>query len=247
MWSGAGTRFLRLCDSRQDRVGRLVFPASSRYNIRLEPSVLHRRFCFVLDTSPMAFQIRPIHVSFLCVPALPAALSRLLSQRSPTIWFGVGITLMRARCFRRLDPVLWKSCNHNPILMLLGRLPQAVLEKSAADARYLAVYKRACERFDAYLATPARHPGQLIAYFSMEYGLLDCMPIYSGGLGVLSGDHMKSSLRTRKAIPLVGVGLLYQARIPHANSESRRLAAGTEPDQRFLNADSTAEQDSRWH
>ena len=49
----------------------------------------------------------------------------------------------------------------------------------------------------------------LVAYFSMEYGLLDCMPIYSGGLGVLSGDHLKAS--SDAILPLVGVGLLYQS------------------------------------
>ena len=151
----------------------------------------------------MAFQIRPIR-EFLVRPALPPGLSRLGEIAYNLVWsWDHSIRAV----FRRLDPVLWKSCNHNPVLML-GRLPQASLEKAAADARYLAVYKRACERFDAYLATPTRHPGQLIAYFSMEYGLLDCMPIYSGGLGVLSGDHMKSS--SDAAIPLVGVGLLYQ-------------------------------------
>ena len=151
----------------------------------------------------MAFQIRPIR-EFLVRPALPPALSRLQEIAYNLVWSWDHS--MRA-VFRRLDPALWKSCNHNPVLML-GRLPQAILEKAAADARYLAVYKRACERFDAYMATPTRHAGQLIAYFSMEYGLLDCMPIYSGGLGVLSGDHMKSS--SDAAIPLVGVGLLYQ-------------------------------------
>src|SRR5450432_1595532 len=151
----------------------------------------------------MAFQIRPIR-EFLVRPALPAALSRLSEIAYNLVWSWDHS--MRA-VFRRLDPVLWKSCNHNPVLML-GRLPQAVLEKSAADARYLAVYKRACERFDAYLATPTRRAGQLVAYFSMEYGLLDCMPIYSGVLGVLSGDHLKSS--SDAGIPLLGVGLLYQ-------------------------------------
>ena len=151
----------------------------------------------------MAFQIRPLR-EFLVRPALPPALSRLSEIAYNLVWSWDHS--MRA-VFRRLDPVLWKVCNHNPVLML-GRLPQVVLEKAALDPRYLGVYKRACERFDAYLAVPTRHPGELVAYFSMEYGLLDCMPIYSGGLGVLSGDHMKSS--SDAAIPLVGMGLLYQ-------------------------------------
>src|SRR6202021_3096044 len=72
-----------------------------------------------------------------------------------------------------------------------------------------ALYRRACEAHDAYLAASATQPsGMMVAYFSMEYGLLDCMPIYSGGLGVLSGDHLKAS--SDALLPLVGVGLLYQ-------------------------------------
>jgi starch phosphorylase len=115
---------------------------------------------------------------------------------------------MRA-VFRRLDPQVWKQSNHNPVV-LLGRVSQETLERAAADPRYLALYRRACETYDSYLAsgTSPAAAGMLVAYFSMEYGLLDCMPIYSGGLGVLSGDHLKSS--SDAALPLVGIGLLYQ-------------------------------------
>ena len=110
--------------------------------------------------------------------------------------------------FRRLDPALWRECGYNPVLML-GRIPQATLERAAADPRYLALYRMACQRFDAHMDREQAHPdGKLIAYFSAEYGLTECMPIYSGGLGVLSGDHLKSSSDSN--LPLVGVGLLYQ-------------------------------------
>jgi starch phosphorylase len=110
--------------------------------------------------------------------------------------------------FRRLDPVLWKACNHNPVV-LLGRLTQEALERAAKDPRYLALYKRACETHDAYLKPSGNaQSSMLVAYFSMEYGLLDCLPIYSGGLGVLSGDHLKAS--SDLSLPLVGIGLLYQ-------------------------------------
>ncbi|MGH9658102.1 MAG: alpha-glucan family phosphorylase, partial [Bryobacteraceae bacterium] len=92
---------------------------------------------------------------------------------------------------------------------LLGRVSQETLEKAAADPRYLALYFRACERYDAHIQGGTPHPpGKLIAYFSAEYGLTECLPIYSGGLGVLSGDHLKSASDAN--IPLVGVGLLYQ-------------------------------------
>jgi starch phosphorylase len=109
--------------------------------------------------------------------------------------------------FRRLDPALWKNCGHNPVLML-GRVPQAILERAAADPRFLAAYRRACERFSTYVERAESAEGRLIAYFSMEYGMVECMPIYGGGLGVLSGDHLKAA--SDGGIPLVAVGLLYQ-------------------------------------
>ncbi len=110
--------------------------------------------------------------------------------------------------FRRLDPVLWKESGYNPVVML-GRVPQATLEKMAGDPRYVAQYQLACQRFDSHMRYPAAPvDGKLIAYFSAEYGLTECLPIYSGGLGILSGDHMKSA--SELDLPLVGVGLLYQ-------------------------------------
>jgi starch phosphorylase len=152
----------------------------------------------------MPFQIQPLK-EFLVRPALPPALSRLSELAYNLLWtWDHSIRSL----FRRLDTGLWKSTGHNPIVML-GRLPQATLERAAADARFLALYRRACERHDSYLQSttpPAEH--KLIAYFSMEYGIAECMPIYSGGLGVLSGDHLKAS--SDAEIPLVAVGLLYQ-------------------------------------
>ncbi|HTP89050.1 MAG TPA: alpha-glucan family phosphorylase [Bryobacteraceae bacterium] len=152
----------------------------------------------------MPFQIQPLK-EFLVRAALPPALSRLNELAYNLFWswdFSVRSV------FRRLDPVVWKSCGNNPVLML-GRLPQATLERAAADLRFIALYRRACEKLDAYLQDrePTNH-GPLIAYFSMEYGLVDCMPIYSGGLGLLSGDHLKAA--SDESIPLIGVGLLYQ-------------------------------------
>lgn len=156
----------------------------------------------------MSFEIRPLQ-EFLVRPALPRALERLPE---------IGLNLMWSwnhslrALFRRLDPALWKASNHNPVLML-GRVSQETLERAAADPRYLALYRRSCDIHDSYLQAPtaplskASEP-MLIAYFSMEYGLLDCMPIYSGGLGVLSGDHLKAASDAK--MPLVGVGLLYQ-------------------------------------
>jgi len=110
--------------------------------------------------------------------------------------------------FRRLDPVLWRECGYNPVLML-GRVSQATLEKAGKDPRYLALYRMACETYDARTRKAAANPdGKLIAYFSAEYGMTECLPIYSGGLGILSGDHLKSC--SDQDYPLIGLGLLYQ-------------------------------------
>ncbi len=152
----------------------------------------------------MSFQIRPLR-EFLVRPALPPALQRLSELGQNLLWnWDHNLRAL----FRRLDPVVWKASNHNPVVML-GRVPQATLERAAADPRFLALYKRACEALDAYLATQTSAPSSmLVAYFSMEYGLADCLPIYSGGLGVLSGDHLKAS--SDSMLPLVGIGLAYQ-------------------------------------
>jgi starch phosphorylase len=152
----------------------------------------------------MAFQIQPLQ-EFLVRPAVPEALSRMPELAYNIVWSWEPV--IRA-VFRRLDPALWKDCLYNPVAML-GRVSQQTLEKAAADPRYMAQYGTACKRFDAHMQRPAPEAGgKLVAYFSAEYGLTECMPIYSGGLGILSGDHLKSS--SDCSIPLVAVGLLYQ-------------------------------------
>ena len=157
----------------------------------------------------MSFQIRPIK-EFLVRPALPEPLHRLPELGMNVMWsWNHSIRSL----FRRLDPAVWRKSGHNPVV-LLGQVSQEALERAAGDPRFLALYRRACEIHDAYLAAPARtlsrtsQTPMLTAYFSMEYGLIDCMPIYSGGLGVLSADHLKAASDAQ--VPLVGVGLLYQ-------------------------------------
>ncbi len=156
----------------------------------------------------MPFQIQPLR-EFLVRPALPPALSRMGQLAYNLFWSWEPAI---RNLFRRMDPNLWKASGHNPVLML-GRVPQATLERLASDPRYLALYRRACERFDAYMhrpEPPATSTGsqKLIAYFSMEYGIAECLPVYSGGLGVLSGDFLKAC--SDSEVPLVAVGLLYQ-------------------------------------
>src|ERR1041384_3394836 len=152
----------------------------------------------------MPFHIQPIR-EFLVRPALPESIARLSELAYNVLWSWEPIV---RSLFRRLDPALWRDCGYNPVLML-GRVSQSALEKVAADPRYLSLYKLACETYDTRARRPS-HPQdrKLIAYFSAEYGLTECLPVYSGGLGVLSGDHLKSS--SDQDYPLVGVGLLHQ-------------------------------------
>ncbi|HEY9725620.1 MAG TPA: alpha-glucan family phosphorylase [Chroococcales cyanobacterium] len=117
--------------------------------------------------------------------------------------------------FRRLDRDLWESSRHNPVLML-GIISQARLMEVAEDEGFLAQMERASRQLDDYINERMwyhKHRGktetsECYAYFCAEFGLVDCLPIYSGGLGVLAGDHLKSA--SDIGLPLVGVGLLYQ-------------------------------------
>ncbi|MGD0015798.1 MAG: DUF3417 domain-containing protein, partial [Bryobacteraceae bacterium] len=138
----------------------------------------------------MPFQIQPLR-EFLVRPVVPGPLSRMIELAYNVLWSWEPAI---RNLFRRMEPSLWRASGHNPVSML-GRVPQATLERLAADPRYLALYRQACERFDAYMHPPGAPAGQdkLIAYFSMEYGIVECLPAYSGGLGVLSGDFLKAS------------------------------------------------------
>ncbi|MDZ7953781.1 alpha-glucan family phosphorylase [Nostoc sp. DedQUE09] len=116
--------------------------------------------------------------------------------------------------FRRLDSDLWESSHHNPVLML-GTISQSRLLEVVEDEGFLAQMDRADRQLDDYLQERTwyqkqreQKPKECYAYFSAEFGLVDCLPVYSGGLGVLAGDHLKSA--SDLGLPLVGVGLLYQ-------------------------------------
>src|ERR671927_2043257 len=96
----------------------------------------------------MAFQIKP-QKEFLVRPALPPAIERMSELAYNLLW--TWDHNLRG-LFRRLDPGLWKACGNNPVLML-GRIPQATLERAASDPRFLTLYRRACERHDTYIQT----------------------------------------------------------------------------------------------
>ncbi|MEH2358907.1 alpha-glucan family phosphorylase [Nostoc sp.] len=116
--------------------------------------------------------------------------------------------------FRRLDSDLWESSHHNPVLML-GTISQSRLLEVVEDEGFLAQMDRSDRQLEDYLQERTwyqkqreQKPKECYAYFSAEFGLVDCLPVYSGGLGVLAGDHLKSA--SDLGLPLVGVGLLYQ-------------------------------------
>ncbi|MCL4250018.1 MAG: alpha-glucan family phosphorylase [Anaerolineae bacterium] len=156
--------------------------------------------------------IKPV-TTVSVTPAIPESLNRLheLAYNLRWSWDHETIGL-----FRRLDRELWEETYHNPVRML-GRLSQARLEAAANDPAFIANYQRILSEFDAYMKSDDtwfnRHFGHLrrkplIAYFSTEFGITECLQNYSGGLGVLSGDHLKSA--SDLGVPLVGAGLLYQ-------------------------------------
>ncbi len=150
--------------------------------------------------------------TFAVVPLLPEPLSRLQDIAYNLRWAWHHET--RA-LFRRLDMELWETSGRNPVLML-GKIDQARLDDAAADAGFMAHYDRVCQDLDRYVTqhqTWYRHTrggenGFSVAYFSAEFAVTDCLPIYSGGLAVLAGDHLKSA--SNLGLPLIGVGLLYQ-------------------------------------
>jgi starch phosphorylase len=117
--------------------------------------------------------------------------------------------------FRRLDQDLWESVGHNPVTML-GAIDQSRLQAAANDDSFLAHMERTLGELRAYLEshstwfrrTHGKESSPLIAYFSAEFGLTECLSVFAGGLGILAGDHLKSA--SDLGVPLVGVGLLYQ-------------------------------------
>ena len=119
-----------------------------------------------------------------------------------------------AQLFIRLDSDTWEKCRQN-LVLTLGQLPQEILDDAANDDSFVANLNRIYRELQDYLAAKTWFQSERtedadlkVAYFSMEFGLDVGLPIYSGGLGVLAGDHLKSA--SDLGAPLVGVGLLYQ-------------------------------------
>ncbi len=146
-------------------------------------------------------------------PIMPSRISRLY-ELAYNLWWSWH---PEARAlYRKLDPDLWERIGHNPVHFLSELDPQ-LLEQAARDNVYLEHYDNVLENFDRYMhpraeetwfsQTYPEYVDQTIAYFSAEFGLHESLPIYSGGLGILSGDHCKEA--SDLGLPFVGVGFLY--------------------------------------
>ena len=122
-----------------------------------------------------------------------------------------------ANLFRDLDPAAWETCEHNPRRLLAETSDFHMMQK-AIDPAYVGRARAVAEQFDRYMAEPVHKYGtesgktitaeRPVAYFCAEFGVHTSLPLYSGGLGILAGDHLKSA--SDLGLPLVGIGLLYR-------------------------------------
>ena len=145
-------------------------------------------------------------------PQLPKRIEKL-SEISNNLWWSWNTEFLRL--FQKIDIDLWEQSNKNPV-KFLKHVSQERIEKVSKDTDFLKEYDKIVENFENYMKSKntwfsnkyPENKNDLIAYFSAEYGLDETIPIYSGGLGILSGDHLKSA--SDLGIPLVAVGLLYK-------------------------------------
>jgi starch phosphorylase len=149
--------------------------------------------------------------SFSVIPALPRELQPVykIAKNLWWCWNPEAVEL-----FRRIDRTKWTALNHNPI-KLLGEISPARIQELVNNESFMDHVKRVEEDLDAYMEEETWFKqcedgtcALKVAYFSAEFGLHESTPIYSGGLGVLAGDHLKSA--SEIGMPLIGVGLLYR-------------------------------------
>lgn len=148
---------------------------------------------------------------FKVVPYLPDRLKPLMKIANNLwwVWNFEAIDL-----FRRIDVDLWREVGHNPI-NFLGALSQRALDRAAESESFVAHMHRVENELERHMTRVSWYDqnsknidNQVIAYYSAEFGIHECLPVYSGGLGVLAGDHLKSA--SELGIPLYGMGLLYR-------------------------------------
>ena len=145
-------------------------------------------------------------------PQLPKRINKL-DEIAHNLWWSWNTDFLKL--FKEIDIDLWEQIGKNPV-KFLKLVSQDKLEKYSNDSNFLKQYDKIVENFEDYMDSKStwfnkKYPenkNDLIAYFSAEYGLDQTLPIYSGGLGILSGDHLKAA--SDLGIPLIGVGLLYK-------------------------------------
>ncbi len=148
---------------------------------------------------------------FVIMPNLPERLKPLL-EIAYNLWWTWNPEAIAL--FQRLDRDLWEKTDGNPVKMI-GLVSQATLQRLLADDGFLSHMDRVTEDLRKYMAYTTWYDkvhgsglGNQIAYFSLEFGIHECLPIYAGGLGVLAGDHLKST--SELGLPVTGVSLLYR-------------------------------------
>ena len=176
----------------------------------IETRVFHETDIRML--SEAAAQVAPVVSEARTLDRFIAPVQERLFALARNMWWSWDYDTISI--FRDLDPLRWRQLNNNP-LALLSEMPLAEIERRASDlmlhGRINYAYRRQQEYLQADRTWGAKHAGVLrprpVAYFSAEFGLHESIPVYSGGLGVLAGDHVKSA--SDLDIPLVGVGLFY--------------------------------------
>ncbi len=153
---------------------------------------------------PVSKSNAPVWRDITVKALLPEALKPLetLSRNLWWVWNSEGKNL-----FRDLDPDLWRATGENPV-MLLQQLPSERLEEIMADAEMMNRIKHVYDMFQDYMSKPMRKDIPSVSYFSMEYGLCNCLKIYSGGLGVLAGDYIKEA--SDSCVDMTAIGFLYR-------------------------------------
>jgi starch phosphorylase len=147
--------------------------------------------------------------TFQVFPDIPPSLS-FLETLSRNLWWSWNQNAVEL--FRRINPRLWEATGRNPIVFAT-HIPQERFEELAHDDSYLAHLEQVRKRFENRVMSPIEEEspwadGETIAYFSMEFGIHETLPLFAGGLGILAGDHLKAASGMK--MPLVGVGLLYR-------------------------------------
>jgi starch phosphorylase len=173
--------------------------------------------------------------TFQVFPAVPQAL-KFLEVLSRNLWWCWHLDAIEL--FRRVDPVLWDESGRNPIIFST-LIPQDRLEKLAEDESFLAHQERVRQLYELEVENAfdfSNSPYQkdnTIAYFSMEFGIHESLPLFAGGLGILAGDHLKAA--SDLGLPLVGVGLLYRCGYFHQFLDPKGLQQEEYPETDFYN------------